>query len=661
MGATTTTITITVTAEDITAPQQTYTVTVTRTAEDLSLTPPDDDPEAAYDSTAVYTVTFKGKWTPAVTPDRVPGDAHFSRLIGAVHNDQVAFLESGELASAGVESMAEVGGTEILGNEVQAKINADPPTALSVLQGSGAGATGTVTLNVELTTAFPRVTLTTMIAPSHDWFVGVSGLPLLDDAGRWRELHTVDLFPWDAGTEEGNNFSLTPNVETDPQGVITSLRGTGPFTTEPIATLSFALQSVSANADLSAIRVNGTAIAGFDPATLSYIVGVPSTTTQATLSATPADTAATVAYSGDGTNADGGRQVTFTTDNSFDITITVTAADGVTTGDEYTVTIRRGVATVTTNPVWKVDDDIELSADSAPRGVWSDGTTLWAVDATEGKLFAYDLDGMRVSNKDITLDSANADPTGLWSDGVTIWVADATAGKLFAYTLTTRLYNADKNIELDSANANPTDIWSDGETLWVADATEAKLFAYTLPDGSSGSSRDLRATVGKSGRPPRLTDVNRDTTKDITLDSANADPTGLWSDGETIWVADSADARAYAYSLADGRRDSDQGHRSGRGRERRAARRVVGRRDLVGGGQRRYQALLLHPAGVGQRRAARHPGGRRGGQRERHQLHPHRRQQCRAGHRRTPAAPEQSHGHRHRPRPTPTPPPPATR
>ena len=547
----TTIIEIEVKAEDETT--KTYTVTVTREAEDLSLTPPGDDPTAAYASTAVYTVTFEGKWTPDVTPDRVPGDAHFSRLIGAVHNDQVAFLESGEEASAGVESMAEVGETEILGNEVQAKINADPPTALSVLQGSGAGATGTVTWNVELTTAFPRVTLTTMIAPSHDWFVGVSGLPLLDAAGRWRESHTVDLFPWDAGTEEGNNFSLTPNVETDPQGVITSLRGTGPFTTEPIAILSFELQSFSANADLSAIRVNGTAIAGFDPDTRSYIVGVPSDTTQATLSARPADTAATVAYSVNGTDVTGNPQVTFTTENSFTITITVTAADGVTTGDEYTVTVRRGVSTALG---WKVDDDIDLSAaNSDLRGVWSNDTTLWAVDATAGKLFAYDLDGMRVSNKDITLDSANADPTGLWSDGVTIWVADATAGKLFAYTLATLSYDAGKDIVLDSANANPTDIWSDGETLWVADATEAKLFAYTLPDGSSGSSRDLRATVGKSGRLPRLTDVNRDTTKDITLDSANADPTGLWSDGETIWVAD-ADARAYAYSLADGSRDS---------------------------------------------------------------------------------------------------------
>ncbi len=545
----TNTITITVTAEDTTT--KPYTVTVTRTAADLSLTPSDADPEAAYDSTAVYTVTFKGEWTTAVTPDRVPGDAHFSRLIGAVHNDQVTFLESGELASAGIESMAEFGRVKTLKSEIKAA----KPNALDDLEGDTdfIGPEVPKTLTATLTTDHPRVTLTTMIAPSHDWFVGVSGLPLLDAAGRWRESHTVDLFPWDAGTEEGNNFSLTPNVETDPQGVITSLRGTGPFTTERIATLSFTLQSVSTNADLSAIQVNDTAIAGFDPATFSYIVGVPSTTTQATLSATPVDTDATVAYSVNGTDVTGNPQVTFTTtDNSFDITITVTAADGVTTGDEYTVTVRRGVST---EPGWKVDDDIDLSANSAPRGVWSNGTTLWAADATEGKLFAYTLDGVRVSSKDIPLDGANTNPTGVWSDGVTLWVADATAGTLFAYTLATRSYDADKNIELATANTNPTDIWSDGTTLWVADATDRKLYAYTLPDGSGGSSRDLRATVGKSGRLPRLTEVEYDDTKDIDLDSANADPTGLWSDGETIWVAD-ADARAYAYSLADGSRDS---------------------------------------------------------------------------------------------------------
>ena len=226
---------------------ETYTITVTREPEDMSLTPPASDPVAPFPSTAIYTIRFQGRWTTAVTPDGLPGGAHFSRLIGGVHNADVTFLESGETASQGIESMAEVGGTSRLRGEVNTARNADPRTALSVIEGTTSfiGRTATRTLsNRTLTTEFPRVTLTTMIAPSHDWFVGVSGLPLLNTSGLWLRSHEVDLFPWDAGTEEGDDFSLSPSVDTTPRGVITSIHGTGKFTTERIASLTFTLQSV---------------------------------------------------------------------------------------------------------------------------------------------------------------------------------------------------------------------------------------------------------------------------------------------------------------------------------------------------------------------------------------------------------------------------------
>ena len=225
----------------------TYTVTVTRTGQDLSLTPASSDPVAPFRSTAVYDIQFQGRWSPTITPDGLPAGAHFSRLIGGVHSANVTFLESGGTASAGVESMAEVGQTSGLRGEVEVATSADPRTALSVLEGASAsiGPTAASTLSdQQLTEKFPLVTLTTMIAPSHDWFVGVSGLSLLDDAGLWRRSHAVDLFPWDAGTEEGDNFALSPSVPTTPQGVITSIRGTGPFTTGPIASLSFSLARV---------------------------------------------------------------------------------------------------------------------------------------------------------------------------------------------------------------------------------------------------------------------------------------------------------------------------------------------------------------------------------------------------------------------------------
>ena len=180
-----TVVKVKITAED-TSTVQTYTVTITRTAEDTSLSPPPSDPVAANPSTAVYSVTFQGTWTSSVTPDRVPGGAHFSRLIGGVHSAAVTFLEGGQTASAGVESMAEVGGVSDLKSEVQTAIDASPQTALSVLEGDTdfVGPQVSKTLgSVEFTTDFPRVTLTTMVAPSPDWFVGVSRLPLLDDQG----------------------------------------------------------------------------------------------------------------------------------------------------------------------------------------------------------------------------------------------------------------------------------------------------------------------------------------------------------------------------------------------------------------------------------------------------------------------------------------------
>ena len=60
----------------------------------------------------------------------------------------MTFLRSGEAASSGVESMAETGETLELQSEVNAAINATPPTALSVLSRSGnIGRQNRVTLN----------------------------------------------------------------------------------------------------------------------------------------------------------------------------------------------------------------------------------------------------------------------------------------------------------------------------------------------------------------------------------------------------------------------------------------------------------------------------------------------------------------------------------
>ena len=187
-------------------------------------------------TTAAYTVTFEGNWNTDSTPGGVAGGAHFTTLIGAVHNSDVTFWAPGGMATAGVESVAEIGGTSTFESEVS-NAGAD---VKSPVRAGGVTATSTRTFPVEFSRTHPLLTLLSMIGPSPDWFVGVSGLSLLDGSDAWRSSHTVDLFPYDAGTEDGEEFSLS-NLATSPQGTITSLKGQGKFSDTRMARLSFTL------------------------------------------------------------------------------------------------------------------------------------------------------------------------------------------------------------------------------------------------------------------------------------------------------------------------------------------------------------------------------------------------------------------------------------
>ena len=187
------------------------------------------------DSTATYKVTFRGTWTTASTPGGLPGGAHFTTVIGATHSDQVTFWQVGGRASRGVEDVAELG---VTGN-FKSEINASSHVGSIIQIGVGGGGTPEASASFQATKSHPLVTLLSMIAPSPDWFVGVSGRSLLDAQNQWRSGFEVDLFPYDAGTEDGSGFSLS-NPATVPQGTITSIRGTSPFNNQPVAKLIFA-------------------------------------------------------------------------------------------------------------------------------------------------------------------------------------------------------------------------------------------------------------------------------------------------------------------------------------------------------------------------------------------------------------------------------------
>ena len=102
---------------------------------------------------------------------------------------------------------------------------------------------GSVSLDFTISAAQSAVTLVSMIAPSPDWFVGVSGLDLFQD-GDWVNELVVDLLPYDAGTDSGTTYDARDRDTVPPvaifriEGAPLRVGGTVP----PLGTFTFRRQ-----------------------------------------------------------------------------------------------------------------------------------------------------------------------------------------------------------------------------------------------------------------------------------------------------------------------------------------------------------------------------------------------------------------------------------
>jgi len=200
-------------------------------------------PSPAPAQSAAYTVTFETTWTAATHPDDYPANPHFSGLVGGTHDGQVGFWAPGELASLGIQRMAEWGSQAELQAEVQTAIDAG--TAGETIAGAPLWTVpGSTDLGFTVTAAHPLVTLTAMVAPSPDWFVGVRDLDLRDGQGGWLPEVVVVLYPYDAGTDSGVTYG-SPDQATVPPEPVHPVTGF-PFTPEvPLGTFTFTLTGVS--------------------------------------------------------------------------------------------------------------------------------------------------------------------------------------------------------------------------------------------------------------------------------------------------------------------------------------------------------------------------------------------------------------------------------
>lgn len=170
-----------------------------------------------------FRVTFAPTWNGSNFPTQYPSSAHWSPLVGTVHNEQVTFWEvNGQPASDGIETMAETGGT----GDLAAEINTAQESGYSqgTIKASGiSSGSGSASIEFATSDQFPLLTMVSMIAPIPDWFIGVSGLELQDGNGDWIDSQTVDLALYDAGTDLGVRFESNNSDSNDQNLPITLL------------------------------------------------------------------------------------------------------------------------------------------------------------------------------------------------------------------------------------------------------------------------------------------------------------------------------------------------------------------------------------------------------------------------------------------------------
>jgi hypothetical protein len=166
---------------------------------------------------ARYWLELKVVWSSETHPYEFPPDAHFSDLIGASHYSRYVLFSDGQTASSGLELLAENGRASILQAEMAEAARRNRVGATFTGEGL-ATVPGVMTAEFEVHASHSLVSVATMIAPSPDWFTGVSGVDLARQ-GAWIDRLELPLWAWDAGTDSGTTYAAA-DLDTQPRASV---------------------------------------------------------------------------------------------------------------------------------------------------------------------------------------------------------------------------------------------------------------------------------------------------------------------------------------------------------------------------------------------------------------------------------------------------------
>ncbi len=192
--------------------------------------------------------------------------------------------------------------------------------------------------------------------------------------------------------------------------------------------------------------------------------------------------------------------------------------------------VARGVTTTAAgNPVWVVKSNEWVSVyDRAndtllgqwdaqgpewARGIATDGTDIWIVDALHDRVYRYNggaelTSGQHAASSSFGLHRRNHNPSGLAFFGDKLYVTDAGSERVFVYSASGQ---HEGNWSLDQRNGRSSGITTDvsGQHLWVTDYDDGDVYYYE--NGASRRSGSQSATArialpGNNARPEGIAD-----------------------------------------------------------------------------------------------------------------------------------------------------------
>jgi hypothetical protein len=166
-----------------------------------------------------YTIVVKSMWTRDRFPFEYPEAGaftgpHFSGVIGASHKPSYSIFAVGSRPTPGLEKLSEEGKHAPLDAEIRAAVASGSAGMLFESDALRDFKDSLVT-TVRVDADHPLVSLVAMVAPSPDWFTGVSNVNLMEN-GSWVASRSLELWAYDSGGDDGTTYKA-PDKDNNPK------------------------------------------------------------------------------------------------------------------------------------------------------------------------------------------------------------------------------------------------------------------------------------------------------------------------------------------------------------------------------------------------------------------------------------------------------------